>query len=159
MSAQAPGKRVVKSSRELLAGLLLLALAMAGYFGAINLSAGQLSGMGPGMMPKIASIALAIFGVFLIAQSLIAEGPPVEGWNARGILFVLGAVLVFAMTIRGLGLGVAGPLAVIISALAGRDTKLAEIIPFALAMTLFSAALFKWVLGLPIPLLPFLLGY
>jgi hypothetical protein len=152
-------KRVIKSPRELLAGLLLLGLAAAGYFGAINLNAGQLSSMGPGMMPKLTSIALAIFGVVLAAQSMTAEGPSVQLWNARGIFFVLGAVLVFAAAIRGLGLGVAGPLAVIVSALADRETRLAEIVPFALAMTLFSALLFKWVLGLPIPMLPFLLGY
>jgi hypothetical protein len=150
---------MVKSSRELLAGLLLLVMAATGYFGVLHLNAGQLSSMGPGMMPKIASIALAIFGAVLIAQSMLADGPPAGGWNARGIVFVLGAVVVFAATIRGLGLGVAGPLAMVVSALAARDTRLIEIVPFAFAMTAFSAALFKWVLGLPIPLLPFLLGY
>ena len=167
MSAQAPAegaatprpKRVLKSSTELLAGVLLLALAAAGFFGALNLSSGQLSSMGPGMMPKLTSIGLAIFGSVLIVQSFIAEGPAVQAWNWRGMLFVFGAVLVFAATIRQLGLGVAGPLSVILSSLADRDTRLIEIIPFALVMTVFSALLFKWLLGLPIPILPFLLGY
>ena len=167
MSAQAPAddasnqrpKRVVKSATELLAGLLLIGLAAVGLFGALNLNSGQLSSMGPGMMPKITSIGLAIFGAALIVQSFIADGPPVQAWNWRGILFVFGAVLAFAATIRGLGLGVAGPLAVIISSLADRDTRLIEIVPFALVMTAFSALLFKWLLGLPIPILPFLLGY
>jgi putative tricarboxylic transport membrane protein len=158
-AAKGPVKRLIKSPRELLAGLLLLGLAAAGFFGAIHLNAGQLSSMGPGMMPKLTSIALAIFAVVLAAQSLTAEGPSVPLWNGRGIVFVLGAVLVFAAAIRGLGLGVAGPLAVIVSALADRETRLVEIVPFALAMTLFSALLFKWVLGLAIPVLPFLLGY
>ncbi len=167
MSAQAPAddasnpppKRVVKSSTELLAGLLLIGLAAVGLFGTLNLNSGQLSSMGPGMMPKITSIGLAMFGSALIVQSFIADGPTVQAWNWRGILFVFGAVLVFAATIRGLGLGVAGPLSVIISSLADRDTRLIEIIPFALVMTVFSALLFKWLLGLPIPILPFLLGY
>lgn len=167
MSAQAPAeeaakhqpKRLVKSSTELLAGVLLLVLAAVGFFGTLNLNSGQLSSMGPGMMPKITSIGLAMFGSVLIVQSFIAEGPAVQAWNWRGILFVFGAVLVFAATIRGLGLGVAGPLSVIISSLADRDTRLIEIISFALLMTAFSAVLFKWLLGLPIPILPFLLGY
>ena len=167
MSAQAPAedagkhrpKRVLKSSTELLAGLLLIGLAAVGPFGTLNLNSGLLSSMGPGMMPKITSVGLAMFGSVLIVQSLIADGPTVQAWNWRGVLFVLGAVLVFAATIRGLGLGVAGPLAVIISSLGDRDTRLIEIIPFALVMTVFSALLFKWLLGLPIPILPFLLGY
>jgi putative tricarboxylic transport membrane protein len=71
---------------------------------------------------------------------------------------VFGAVLVFALTVRGWGLAVAGPLAVILSAFADRSTRLVEIVPFAAVMTVFSALLFKWLLGLPIPLLPLLLG-
>ena len=67
-------------------------------------------------------------------------------------------MLVFAATIRGWGLGIAGPLSVILSALADRETRLIEIVPFAVAMTAVSALLFKWVLGLPIPLLPPLIG-
>ena len=157
-AAEGPPRRVIKSSTELLAGLLLLALAAAGYFGSIGLNPGHLSAMGPGMMPKLTSVGLAIFGVMLVAQSLLVEGASLGAWNMRGIVFVFGAVLVFAATVRGLGLAVAGPLAVIISSLADRDTRLAEIVPFAAVMTIFSALLFKWVLGLPIPLLPPLLG-
>ena len=149
----------VKSMRELLAGLLLLAMAAVGYFGSLSLSAGHLSAMGPGMMPKITSIGLALFGVALLIQSLVLEGAGVGSWNLRGIVFVFGAVLIFSATIRGWGLGVAGPLAVIVSALGDRGTRLIQIVPFALAITAFSAALFKWLLGLPIPLLPPLLGY
>ena len=148
----------VKSPRELLAGLLLLALAAFGYFGTSGLNSGQLSAMGPGMMPKLTSIGLALFGVAVLVQSLLLEGHSTGAWNLRGIFFVFGAVLVFAATIRGWGLGVAGPLSVILSALADRETRLIEIIPFAVAMTVVSALLFKWVLGLPIPLLPPLIG-
>ena len=158
-SANKPPKPVVKSSVELFAGLLLLVLAAVGFFGTFKLNSGQLSSMGPGMMPKITSVGLAIFGAVLTVRSFLTEGASAQGWNLRGILFVFGAVLVFAATIRGLGLGVAGPLSVIISSLADRDTRLIEIVPFALAMTAVSALLFKWLLGLPIPILPFLLGY
>ena len=110
-------------------------------------------------MPKITGVGLAIFGSFLVVQSFMTDGPSVQAWNWRGILFAFGAVVVFAATVRGLGLGVAGPLPVFISALADRDTRLIEIIPFALLMTAISALLFKWLLGLPIPILPFRLGY
>jgi hypothetical protein len=80
-------------------------------------------------------------------------------------VFVLGAVLLFAATIRGatlsfaglsltippLGLAVAGPLAVIFSSLADRETRLVEILPFAVAITAASIFLFKYLLRLPIP--------
>lgn len=149
----------VRSPREALAGLLLLAMAATGYVGTLGLSAGELSAMGPAMMPQITSIGLALFGLALLAQSVLIDGPSSGVWNLRGILFVFGAVLIFAATIRGWGLALAGPLAVIVSAMADRETRLIEIIPFAAVMTVLSAVLFKWVLGLPIPLLPSLLGY
>jgi putative tricarboxylic transport membrane protein len=162
MSANAPAgipSRLVKSPRELLAGLLLLALAAIGYFGTLSLNPGHLSAMGPGMMPKITSIGVAVFGVALVAQSLVLDGAGAGVWNLRGIVFVFGAVLIFAATIRDWGLAVAGPLSVIVSAFADRETRLIEIVPFAAVMTIFSAALFKWLLALPIPLLPPLLGF
>jgi hypothetical protein len=157
-AADRPGGGV-KSLRELLAGLLLLALAAAGWVGTLELNPGHLSAMGPGMMPKITSVAVAIFGLLLIAQSFILEDPAALAWNVRGIVFVFGGVLLFAATIRSFGLGVAGPLAVVASSLADRDTRLIEIVPFALVMTALSALLFQWALGLPIPILPFFLDY
>jgi putative tricarboxylic transport membrane protein len=48
---------------------------------------------------------------------------------------------------------------VLISSLADRDTRLIEIIPFAIVLTVVCALLFKWLLGLPIPLMPFLIDY
>ena len=93
----------------------------------------------------------------------------------RGPVFVLGAVLVFAMVIRGstlnfggfagipvlasikvpsLGLVVAGPLAVIISSFADKDTKPVEVLIFAVVMTLLCGLLFKELLNLPIPFDP-----
>lgn len=154
-----PKRSVIKAPIELFAGLFLLALAALSLYGTINLHVGDLSRMGPGMMPVIASTAVGLFGLVLIGLSFITEGPAPERWDLRSIVFVFGAVVVFAVTIRDLGLIVAGPLAMLISSLADRETRLVEIIPFAVALTLASALLFKWLLGLPIPLAPFLIDY
>jgi putative tricarboxylic transport membrane protein len=154
-----PRRSAVKAPTELVAGLFLLALSAVSLYGSLDLHAGELSRMGPGMMPMIASIAVGLFGLVLVGFSFLAEGPPLERWHLRSIFFVFGAVIVFAATIRGFGLAVSGPLAVVISSLADRDTRLVEIIPFAFVLTLVCALLFKWLLGLPIPLMPFLIDY
>lgn len=169
---EAGSSGLIKSQLDFAGGLFLLGLALLGLAGGFNLPTGTLSGIGSGLMPRAVSVLVGAFGVLLIVQSFLFEGDRLERWHLRGPVFVLGAVLVFAMLIRGstlnfggifgipvlfsikvpaLGLIVAGPLAVVISSFAASDTKPREIVVFAIVMTLLSGLLFKEVLNLPIP--------
>jgi hypothetical protein len=67
---------------------------------------------------------------------------------------VLGAVAVFAFTVRSLGLVVAGPLCFIVASLADRDTRPVEAVVSAVIATLACGFLFKDLLNLPIPFDP-----
>ena len=130
----ARGAGFIRSPHDLAGGLFLLGLAAVGFIGGFNLPFGQLSGIGSGLMPKVVAALVAAFGLLLVAQGLVLDGDRLERWHLRGPVFVLGAVLMFAATIRGatlsfaglvltippLGLVVAGPLAVIFSSLADR---------------------------------------
>ena len=178
MTLQRPGggardAGLIRSPHDLAGGLFLLGLAAVGFIGAFNLPFGQLSGIGSGLMPKVVAVLVAAFGLLLVAQGLVLDGDRLERWHLRGPVFVLGAVLLFASTIRGatlslgdhmlaippLGLAVAGPLAVIFSSLADRETRLIEIVPFAVGITAASIGLFKYLLRLPIPVFPPGWGY
>jgi hypothetical protein len=149
-----PGNGVIKSSLDIGGGLFLLGLAVVGYIGAFNLPFGQLSGIGSGLLPKVVAVLVGLFGLALIVQGFLFEGDKLDSWAIRGPLFVLAGVLVFAATIRPLGLVVAGPLAVIVSALADKDTRPVEVAILAIALTMLSGLLFKELLGLPIPFDP-----
>jgi putative tricarboxylic transport membrane protein len=173
MTPEAPGERArgagrIRSPHDLAGGLFLVALAAIGYLGAFDLPFGQLSGIGSGLMPKVVAVLVGAFGVLMVAQGLLLDGDQLERWHLRGPVFVLGAVLLFAAAIRGatlslggvnlsvppLGLVFAGPLAVVFSALADKETRLGEIVPFAVAITVASIGLFKYLLRLPIPVFP-----
>ena len=65
----------------------------------------------------------------------------------------------FSASVRPLGLAIAGPLALILAAMADPETRLKEIIPFSIVLTAVCILLFKYMLRQPIPLAPFLLGY
>jgi hypothetical protein len=174
-SREAGPRGLVKSSHDLGGGLFLLALAALGFAGGFNLPTGTLSGIGSGLLPKTLSVLIAGFGLLLIAHGLMFEGDRLERWHLRGPVFVLGAVVIFALLIRGstlnfggilgipvlasvklpgLGLIVAGPLAVIVSSLADKGTRPVEIAIFAVVMTLMCGLLFKELLNLPIPFDP-----
>lgn len=146
-------------NREVLAGLFLLASAVFGYYAAYPLEAGSMSGVGSGLLPKAVAIGLGVFGVYLVGSGLTGSHERVEGFSLRGIIFVLGAILSFAATVRPLGLLVAGPLAMLISSIADPDTRPLEIVIFTACMTLGCYLLFKVMLHLPMPVLPPLLGY
>jgi len=145
---------LVKAPQDMAAGIFLLVIAAFGFIGAWKLSMGQASGVGPGMMPKMVALLVAAFGIFLIVQSFLVRGEQLERWSIRGIVFILGSLLVFAATVRTLGLAFAGPLAVIMSAYAERDVRLRETIIFAVLLTAACVLLFKFVLRLPIPIVP-----
>ena len=166
--APAPEKSIIKSQLDLAAGLLLLALALIAYFGALGLRFGALTSVGPGLMPKSVAFLVGVFGVGLIITSFLSVGPRLERWPLRGPFFVLGSVLVFALTIRGstlalgdwkitvpqLGLAIAGPLTIFMSALADRETKPVELLIFTAVLTAACIGMFRFLLRLPIPILP-----
>ncbi len=102
---------------------------------------------------------LGVLGMVLAVGALLQPGEELHRWSLRGMVFVFGAVIAFGLTVRPLGLAVAGPLAVIISGFASEETRWVETIVFGLVMTVFCVGLFKYALGLPIPLAPWLLGY
>jgi hypothetical protein len=175
MPGEADTRGPVKSPLDFAGGLFLLAIAVLGFGGAFNLPTGTLSGIGSGLLPKTLAVLVGAFGVLLMVQGLLFEGDRLERWNLRGPVFVLGAVLVFALLIRGstlnfggilgipllatvkvpgLGLVVAGPLAVIISAFADKSTRPVEIVVYAVIITMLSGLMFKELLNLPIPFDP-----
>lgn len=144
----------IKSPIDLAGGLFLLALGAVGFFGTLSLSFGSMSNIGPGLLPRTMSVMIAAIGVVLVVSSFLTRGSPLERWSLRAPLFVLGSAVVFAWTIRPLGLIVAGPLAVLISSLADKDTRPIEVLIFAITLTAACIGLFSFVLRLPIPVMP-----
>ena len=166
---------LVKSPLDLGAGLFLLAIGALGLVGGFNLPFGTLSGIGSGLLPRVVALLVMTFGGVLALQAFLSEGDRLERWHLRGPVFVLGAVLLFAILIRGstltlggfagipvlasakvppLGMIVAGPLAILVASMADSQTRLREIVVFSVVMTLLCGLLFKELLGLPIPFDP-----
>lgn len=166
--AQPSGKGIIKSQLDLAAGLLLVVIALVGLYGTLGLRFGQLTSVGPALMPRSVAVLTGVFGMGLVVTSFLSVGPRLERWHWRGPFFVLGSVLLFAMTIRGstlslgslkvvvpqLGLAIAGPLTVIFAALADRDTKPVELLIYTVFLTVVCVGMFKFMLRLPIPILP-----
>jgi hypothetical protein len=103
--------------------------------------------MGPGMLPKGLAVLLGLLGALLVLDAVLEGGSRLDRWSIRGPLFVLGALVVFGLTIRPLGLVVAGPLAIVVSAFASDEVRWGETLLVGLLVTAFCIGLFKFALG------------
>jgi putative tricarboxylic transport membrane protein len=147
-------KGILRSPIDLAGGLFLIGIAILGFAGGFNLPFGQLSAIGSGLVPKSVAILVGAFGVALVAQSFFFDGDRLEAWSIRGPIFLLGGVLLFALTIRPWGLILAGPLVIVVTALADKECKPLQLAVLAVAMALIGGLVFKELLGLPIPFDP-----
>jgi putative tricarboxylic transport membrane protein len=95
----------------------------------------------------------------LALASLLKGGISLERLTLRGPLLILGALVIFGLAVRPFGLVVAGPLAIVVGGFASSEVRWGETLLFGVLMTAFCIGLFKFALGLPIPLAPWLLGY
>jgi putative tricarboxylic transport membrane protein len=143
--------------QDFLGGLAVIAVAAFAYWLARNLPAGAAGGMGPGALPKGLALLLGALGFVLLLNTYKSDR--LTRWSVRGPLCVLGALMLFGLAVRPLGLVVAGPLAIAAAASGSSEVRWRETLIYGLGMTLFCVALFKFALGLPIPLAPWLLGY
>lgn len=145
--------------QDFVGGLVVIAIAAFGFWQASDLPMGTLGGMGPGMLPRGLAVVLALLGALLMLDAMLEPGALHERWSIRAPVLVLGAVVAFGLAVRPLGLVVAGPLAIVISAFASDEVRWGETLVFGALMTIFCIGLFKFALGLPIPLAPWLIGY
>lgn len=155
--------------RERAAGLLLVLIGAVAFWSSLELPVMRGGSVGAGLMPRLLGTFIAGLGAAQLILSLKRPGPSIGGWSARDIIMLLGSVILFAITIRGydlglivippLGIVIAGPLAVFTAGLAARDARLGELAIFAVAMSAACLALFRYALGLPLPVAPWLIGY
>jgi hypothetical protein len=154
----------IRAPQSFAAGLALVALALLALYLTSDLSQGTLRSMGPAMLPRWLAIAVGLCGVALTVAGFLKDGDRLEPSALRGPVFVVLGILAFALTIRpfsiaglttpGLGLIIAGPLAILIGGHATPEVRLRDLLILALALTAFCMVLFGDLLNLPIPVFP-----
>lgn len=160
MSEQISGETDKQSGRgipqDVGAGIFLILIALFFIWQAWDLPLGRLRAMGPGMLPMSIAVILGVGGLLLTVLALIKGGERLSRPHVRGLFFVLGGLILFGLTVRWLGLIVAGPLSMMFASFATSDVRPMEAAIFAVVMTAFCIGLFKYMLGLPIPIIAFI---
>src|SRR5215216_5042998 len=92
-------------SKDTLSGLLFATLGLVGAVLSLGLPIGDRIRMDAGYMPFALSVALTGLGVLILARSLLnTVATAAAAWQLRPLLFVVGAALVFGLTIERTGL-------------------------------------------------------
>jgi len=144
---------LLRGPQNFWAGASLVAIAAFSFWAGRDLDGGTLRSMGPGMMPRAVAVLLAGLGLALVVGSFIREGDHIERWSLRGPLFITLGAVAFALTIRQPGLAVAGPLVCMVAGAATPEVRPRELAVFGVLLTAACAALFRYALHLPIPIL------
>ena len=151
----------INSQRDFWSGLLFLAVGLGFAWGATFYRLGDSAQPGPGFFPLGLGLLTALLGLAILFKALSverADGDPVGAIAWRPLVAIVGAVVLFGWTLPHLGLVLALPLLVVVSALGGSEFRWREVLASALVLTVLSWAIFIWGLKLPITLLPAMAG-
>jgi uncharacterized integral membrane protein len=115
--------RIVRSTKDFLAGVLFIAVGVAAIALAAGYTLGTAARMGPGYFPRILGILLIILGAVLALRSLKVGGAPLPGWQWRPVIVVLGSVVVFGLIVTRAGLVLSTVLLIAMSSAASREFR------------------------------------
>ena len=147
----------IKSEKDFWSGLMFLITGIGFAWGATAYNFGSSARPGPAYFPFGLGILLALMGAFIIFEALTLEtegGDKIGAWAFKPMLWIAGSVAVFGWALPALGMVVALPILVIVSAMAGDEFHWKEAIVNAVVLTVGSWCIFVWGLKLTIPMWP-----
>ncbi|MFN0193807.1 MAG: tripartite tricarboxylate transporter TctB family protein [Aestuariivirga sp.] len=161
MSNGVTGNRFL--SERSLGGALMMLIGAIALVSTSDLESGTFAEIGPGLIPRVLAVILLLLGFAISVSGFTINAEDGHAahlrWSPRALLCILGAAVLFGLTVRSIGLTLAAPLAILIAGLASKETKWTELIVFAVVLTAFCTVLFRYLLNLPVPVAPWFIGY
>lgn len=151
MSEQSgPGRP--KSYRNLIFALLFVTISAAmGIHAFTSMNVGTMDNMGPGFFPVMLSVLLAFLAILVGFTSIPADAPVLKVLKPKPLILVVVGPLIFAATIRTLGLVLAVFITTLVVSFASRYATIKQSLFLAGGFTVFCVVLFGYLLNLPIP--------
>lgn len=147
----------IKSQKDFWSGLMFTAIGIAFAWGALSFSFGSSARPGPGYFPFGLGVLLAVLGAVVLFKSLTIEtsdGEPIGAWSWKPLIMMVLSIALFGWALPRLGLLIALPLLVILSATAGDEFRWKDAVLNAVVLTTMSYLIFVLGLKLTLPLWP-----
>jgi hypothetical protein len=144
----------IRNPRDFWAGAIYLALAAVVIWIGRNYPHGSSARMGPGYVPMALGSILAIFGVVSVGRSFLRSGEAISALAWRPLVLILGSVVLFGLLLDRVGVLIALPCLIVVSALASRISLIDVTSVSALVgLVAFCVVVFVKGLGVPMPLI------
>jgi phosphoglycerol transferase MdoB-like AlkP superfamily enzyme len=142
-----------KDVRDIIGGLGLSAVGLFAVLYGQRYDFGDLNRMGPGYFPVVLGLLLAGLGVLIALPAFFRRGEGVTvAWKTFGL--VMASLVVFAFTLKLLGLVLASALAVLVASLADNAPGWKWRLATATGIALVTWVVFKLGLSMVLPSWP-----
>jgi hypothetical protein len=142
-----------RNNRDVLAGLLFLVIGLIAIVVARDYPLGSAMRMGSGYFPTALGGILCVFGAWLIVRGIAIGAKIHHVWGGKPLALIALAMVLFGFAISRFGLIPALVLVLVVSAAAGREFRLKEVLLLTLIMSAFAVGVFVYGLKLPYRLL------
>jgi hypothetical protein len=138
----------------LAAGLFTLGMGVVGFVLVQNLAVGTASFMGPGYLPRAATIGLCGLGLLRTGQALTSGRTTRLTGNLVYLLVILASILAFALLLEPLGFFLSSMVVVLASRLALSRSRLVETIILSVVVAAVCSIVFVTLLEMPMEIFP-----
>ncbi|WP_187830054.1 tripartite tricarboxylate transporter TctB family protein [Siccirubricoccus phaeus] len=141
-------------NRDLLTGLLFIAIGGLGLWLGASLEAGTVGEMQAGYYPRLVCLLMVALGSLVALLGLLRQGELPERWHWWPLLMVAVAPLAFALLFDSAGFALTLAAVALLASLAGRMLNPWRMLVLAVVLVAMNIGLFVFVLGLPLRLWP-----
>jgi hypothetical protein len=142
-------KQDLRNNKDFWAGLMFMLTGIFAIITARHYRLGSALNMGPGYFPIVLSGIMIIFGVIIMLKGLSQSEKISGNWSVRALILIPFSVVLFGILIDKAGFIPALIALIFISAAAGRDFKVKEVLLLTVILVFISLGVFIWGLGLP----------
>jgi Tripartite tricarboxylate transporter TctB family len=144
---------MIRNAKDFWTGLIYIFFGSSAILIGREYGMGTAIKMGPAYFPTILGGLLLGIGAISVIRSFIIPGAPVGTFAFKGLILVSVSALVFGFLVRRVGLAVALPVLVIISAYASTRFRWRPTLLIAAGLTVFCVLVFLKGLGIPLPII------
>ena len=150
----------LRNKQDFWSGVMFICLGLGFAWKATSYSMGTAARMGPGYFPHWLGILMAILGAVILISSLRpkAEKTTIDKFDFKILAIIISSIVVFALTLRPLGLIASLFLLVIISSLASHEHSWKVSIANSIFLIVLCYMSFVKGLKLVFPIWPSFLG-